>query len=108
MDSSLQIIFILGGIFIVGFMVVFVFIKSLFDKNVEKINAIENQQQMQLTTLLSQRISEIDLGSRRSFEQLKEDIGRLSEATKQMLEVGKTISSLEDLLKPPKIRGGMG
>jgi DNA recombination protein RmuC len=25
-----------------------------------------------------------------------------------MLEVGKTISSLEDLLKPPKIRGGMG
>jgi DNA recombination protein RmuC len=108
MDSSILVIFILGGIIIVGFLVAFVFIKSLFDKNVEKINAIENQQQLQLTTLLSQRISEIDMGSRRSFEQLKEDIGRLSEATKQMLEVGKTISSLEDLLKPPKVRGGMG
>jgi DNA recombination protein RmuC len=83
-------------------------IKGMLDKNLERINQIESNQQMELTTLLSQRISEIDLGSRQSFERLKEDIGKLSEATKQMLEVGKTISSLEDLLKPPKIRGGMG
>jgi DNA recombination protein RmuC len=83
-------------------------IKGMLDKNLERINEIESNQQVELTTLISQRISEIDLGSRQSFERLKEDIGKLSEATRQMLEVGKTISSLEDLLKPPKIRGGMG
>ena len=109
MDTSLAVaVFLIGGLLIIGLIILFILIKSMFDKNIEKISSIETQQQMQLTTLLSQRISEIDQGSRQSFERLKEDIGRLSEATKQMLEVGKTISSLEDLLKPPKIRGGMG
>jgi DNA recombination protein RmuC len=99
---------ILAGILMVGFVVIYLVIKGMLDRSLDKINEIENNQQMELTTLISQRISEIDLGSRQSFERLKEDIGKLSEATKQMLEVGKTISSLEDLLKPPKIRGGMG
>ncbi len=99
---------ILAGILMAGFVVIYLVIKGMLDKSLEKINEIESNQQMELTTLISQRISEIDLGSRQSFERLKQDIGMLSEATKQMLEVGKTISSLEDLLKPPKIRGGMG
>lgn len=99
---------ILAGILIAGFLAIFLVIKGMLDKSLERINEIESNQQVELTTLISQRISEIDLGSRQSFERLKEDIGKLSEATRQMLEVGKTISSLEDLLKPPKIRGGMG
>ena len=99
---------ILVGILVAGFFVIFLVIKGMLDKSLERINEIESNQQLELATLISQRISEIDLGSRQSFERLKEDIGKLSEATKQMLEVGKTISSLEDLLKPPKIRGGMG
>jgi DNA recombination protein RmuC len=99
---------ILAGILMAGFIVIYLVIKGMLDRSLERINEIESSQQMELTTLISQRISEIDLGSRQSFERLKEDIGKLSEATKQMLDVGKTISSLEDLLKPPKIRGGMG
>ena len=99
---------ILAGILMAGFVVIYLVIKGMLDRSLERINEIESSQQMELTTLISQRISEIDLGSRQSFERLKQDIGKLSEATKQMLEVGKTISSLEDLLKPPKIRGGMG
>jgi DNA recombination protein RmuC len=99
---------ILAGILMAGLVVIYLVIKGMLDRSLERINEIESNQQMELTTLISQRISEIDLGSRQSFERLKQDIGKLSEATRQMLEVGKTISSLEDLLKPPKIRGGMG
>ena len=57
---------------------------------------------------LGKRLQSIDTASRHSFERLSKDLGGLSKATEQMMEVGKTISSLEDLLKPPKLRGGMG
>lgn len=43
-----------------------------------------------------------------TFGQLQSNLGQLSQATQQMMEVGKDIASLEDLLKPPKLRGGMG
>ena len=99
---------LLAGILLAGLGIIFWIIKSMLERNLERMNEIESHQQMELATLISQRISEMDQGSRQSFERLKEDIGRLSAATVQMLEVGKNISSLEDLLKPPKIRGGMG
>jgi len=99
---------LLAGILLAGLGIIFWIIKSMLERNLERMNEIESHQQVELATLISQRISEMDQGSRQSFERLKEDIGRLSAATLQMLEVGKNISSLEDLLKPPKIRGGMG
>ena len=37
-----------------------------------------------------------------------ERLGQLAEATRQILEVGKDISSLQDILQPPKLRGGLG
>ncbi len=101
-------ILLLAGILLAGLGIIFWIMKSMLERNLERMNEIESHQQVELATLISQRISEMDLGSRQSFERLKEDIGRLSAATLQMLEVGKNISSLEDLLKPPKIRGGMG
>jgi len=57
---------------------------------------------------LNRKLKEIDDSSRKSFERLSGNLGNLSKATEQMMEVGKTISSLEVLLKPPKLRGGMG
>ena len=57
---------------------------------------------------LSERLQRVDESSRKSFERLAKDLGQLSKATEQMMEVGKNISSLEDLLKPPKLRGGIG
>lgn len=62
----------------------------------------------QVIDSLSSRLQEVDQSSRQSFERLAGNLGELSKATAQMMEVGKTISSLEDLLKPPKLRGGMG
>jgi len=57
---------------------------------------------------LSRRLQEVDDSSRKSFERLAGNLGELGKATEQMMEVGKTISSLENLLRPPKLRGGMG
>ena len=39
---------------------------------------------------------------------IKKTIGSLEETNKQMLEIGKDISGLQDLLRPPQIRGGLG
>ncbi len=76
--------------------------------------------------LLQERIGEIeeqvrksvDKGSRavgEKFESslkvigdIKKVLGSLEETNKQMLDIGKDISSLQDLLKPPQIRGGFG
>ncbi len=57
---------------------------------------------------LSERLLRVDENSRRSFERLARDLGQLSKASEQMMEVGRNITSLEDLLKPPKLRGGIG
>jgi DNA recombination protein RmuC len=39
---------------------------------------------------------------------IKKTIGSLEETNKQMLEIGKDIASIQDLLRPPQIRGGLG
>ncbi len=77
-------------------------------------------------TLLQQRIGQVeeqvkksvDEGSKTTSEKfenslkvigdIKHTIGSLEQANKQMLDIGKDIASLQDLLKPPKIRGGLG
>jgi DNA recombination protein RmuC len=57
---------------------------------------------------LSQQIRNVDDSSRQSFERLANTLGELSKAAEQIMDVGKTIESIEDLLKPPKLRGGLG
>jgi DNA recombination protein RmuC len=39
---------------------------------------------------------------------IKKTIGSLEETNRQMLVIGKDIASLQDLLRPPQIRGGLG
>ena len=38
---------------------------------------------------------------------VRQQLGRLELSSKQMLEVGKDIAKLEDILQPPKLRGSM-
>ena len=84
------------------------------------------QDYTQSFTLLQQQISQIgekvkksvDEGSKTAgdkFENslkvigdIKKTIGSLEQTNKQMLDIGKNIASLQDVLKPPQIRGGFG
>ncbi len=53
-------------------------------------------------------VSEKFENSLRVIGDIKKTIGSLEETNKQMLEIGKDIAGLQDLLRPPKIRGGLG
>ncbi len=39
---------------------------------------------------------------------VQQELGLLKESSRRMLEIGKDISSLEMILRPPKLRGGLG
>ena len=102
-------ILIVAGGMIFGLM----YLKKSFDSSNEitqaRIELISRQIPDQASFVsLNRKLKEIDDSSRKSFERLSGNLGNLSKATEQMIDVGKTISSLEDLLKPPKLRGGMG
>ena len=99
--NALYLLLAIAGFTVTALLVFYILFRNSFERALQATR-------LDLTTTLSQRISEVDQASGQSFENIKENLGRLSRATDQMLEVGKTITSLEDLLKPPKIRGGMG
>jgi len=44
----------------------------------------------------------------RVFGEVKESLGSLDQRTQQIYEVGKDISSLQEILRAPKMRGGLG
>jgi DNA recombination protein RmuC len=75
-----------------------------------------------LTGQLNQRLSDLNrqmqdttgqIGKRldtagRTVERVSTSLGELSKATEQVIEVGRDISSLQDILRTPKLRGIVG
>ncbi len=47
-------------------------------------------------------------GYRTAVGQVENRLGELQQATRSMLDIGKDISSLQDILRSPKLRGGLG
>jgi len=84
------------------------------------------QDYTQAFTLLQQRVGQIEEQVKRSVDEgskavgekfesslkvigdIKETLGNLKKTNEQMLDIGKDIASLQDLLKPPQVRGGFG
>ncbi len=59
-------------------------------------------------TSLAQRIWDAEQHNRASYAHISQTLGGLAVAAQQMVDVGNKVSGLEDLLRPPKLRGGLG
>jgi len=88
------------------------------DKNVALLTdqmRVINEQVHQQLSLVHQQLQSTSgqIGQRlehtaRVIGEVKENIGRLSKASDQIFEVGKNIAGLQEILRPPKLRGGIG
>ena len=58
--------------------------------------------------ILSKTVGERIADTTKVFGEVKERLGELTQRTKEIQEVGKNISSLQDILRAPKLRGGFG
>lgn len=96
-------------VWIIGALFIFLSIITLII--VLKISAQVNERlnQMNQTLQEANKIIGQNLGSATSvFGNVKEQLGRLEETNKQIVEISKDISSLQELLRAPKFRGSMG
>jgi DNA recombination protein RmuC len=63
-----------------------------------------NQQLQNSSGQIGQRLD----SAARVIGEVRENIGKLSRSSEQIFEVGKNIASLQEILRPPKLRGGLG
>lgn len=97
-------------------------LRAQLSESLHKTNEVMNQQlghvsaqvQSQMNTVLQglqattgQINVRLDDASR-VVQNVSHQLGSLSQATEKIFEATKNISALEDILKPPKLRGGMG
>jgi DNA recombination protein RmuC len=84
---------------------------SLLTEQLRVINEQVNQQlqlvNQQLQNSSGQIGQRLDTAAK-VIGEVKENIGKLSKASDQIFEVGKNIASLQEILRPPKLRGGLG
>ncbi len=80
----------------------------------EKVSAISNELEI-IKSILSERISDINsrldvhLGRTGAvMGDVKQSLGRIEEMARSVRELAASIVSLQDLLKPPSVRGGLG
>jgi len=68
----------------------------------------QEQRWKQQSETLSKTVGERIADTTRVFGEVREKLGELTKGTQQIEEVGKNISSLQEILRAPKFRGGFG
>lgn len=114
---TIVIIFTLAALTAAGFYILYRLNRghSRLEKDIgEKLNWITQQVNERLRdNSQSLQNASVDLGSKlqsavKAVTDVHQHLGRLEESHKRIYEVGKDISSLQDLLRAPKLRGGIG
>jgi DNA recombination protein RmuC len=73
----------------------------------EQLRGITDQVNRQLQNSSGEISKRLD-NAAKVIGDVQKNIGELSTASKQIFEVGKNIASLQEILQPPKLRGGLG
>lgn len=84
---------------------------SAFTLQVDSLRQALTEQQGQVLQSVSSTRDAMDKrldGAAQTIADVNKRLGQLSEATKQLENVGKDISSLQDILRAPKLRGNLG
>jgi DNA recombination protein RmuC len=84
---------------------------SLLTEHLRAINEQVNQQLQMVNQQLQNSSGQIGQrldSAREVISKVSERLGELSKTSEQIHEVGKNIASLQEILRPPKLRGGLG
>jgi DNA recombination protein RmuC len=73
----------------------------------EQLRGITEQVNRQLQSSSGEISKRLD-NAAKVIGDVQKNIGELSTASKQIFEVGKNIATLQEILQPPKLRGGLG
>jgi len=73
----------------------------------EQLRGITDQVNRQLQNSSGEVSRRLD-NAAKVIGDVQKNIGELSTASKQIFEVGKNIATLQEILQPPKLRGGLG
>jgi DNA recombination protein RmuC len=77
---------------------------SLVGKQVESLRGSVEERLTNFSSQLGGQLSEAN----KLFSSLKQDFGELKESSSNMLEIGKQINQLQNILSSPKLRGNLG
>lgn len=110
-----------------AFILLFIFLIWYLKNTTSKIEELKNaQKENQALSLMQQQISQLTQNINQQLQNMsgqfqkttghigstigdvKKGLGKMEEATREVLEKAKNISNLEDLLRAPKFRGGLG